>query len=48
VLGGLTAVTGVGLIAMPAGILAAAMSDAIHAKRRHDAKSEPEHHDEHD
>ena len=33
ILGGLTAVTGVGLIAMPAGILAAAMSDAIHTRR---------------
>jgi len=33
VLGGITAVTGVGLIAMPAGILAAAMSDAIHTRR---------------
>lgn len=33
ILGGITAVTGVGLIAMPAGILAAAMSDAIHTRR---------------
>lgn len=33
-LGGITAVTGVGLIAMPAGILAAAMSDALHARRQ--------------
>jgi voltage-gated potassium channel len=53
ILGGITAVTGVGLIAMPAGILAAAMSDAIHTRRvaehkealerahRHDAKAAP-------
>lgn len=33
VLGGITAATGVGLIAMPTGILAAAMSDAIHTRR---------------
>lgn len=38
VLGGVTAVTGVGLIAMPAGILAAAMSDAIHARRHAEHK----------
>jgi voltage-gated potassium channel len=53
ILGGITAVTGVGLIAMPAGILAAAMSDAIHTRRvaehkealerahQHDAKAAP-------
>jgi voltage-gated potassium channel len=53
ILGGITAVTGVGLIAMPAGILAAAMSDAIHTRRaaehkealerahRQDAKAAP-------
>ena len=34
ILGGITAVTGIGLIAMPTGILAAAMSDAIQAKHR--------------
>lgn len=39
VLGGITAVTGVGLIAMPAGILAAAMSDAIHARRHAEHKA---------
>jgi voltage-gated potassium channel len=33
VLGGITAATGIGLIAMPTGILAAAMSDAIHTRR---------------
>lgn len=33
VLGGVTAATGIGLIAMPTGILAAAMSDAIHTRR---------------
>jgi voltage-gated potassium channel len=34
ILGGVTAITGIGLIAMPTGILAAAMSDAIQARRR--------------
>jgi voltage-gated potassium channel len=38
VLGGLTAATGVGLIAMPTGILAAAMSDAIHTRRHAEHK----------
>jgi voltage-gated potassium channel len=38
-LGGVTAVTGVGLIAMPAGILAAAMSDAIHSRRHAEHKA---------
>jgi voltage-gated potassium channel len=38
ILGGVTAVTGIGLIAMPAGILAAAMSDAIHARRHAEHK----------
>jgi voltage-gated potassium channel len=33
VLAGLTAVTGIGLIAMPTGILAAAFSDAMQRKR---------------
>lgn len=40
VLGGITAVTGIGLIAMPAGILAAAMSDAIHTRRRAEEAAE--------
>ena len=38
VLGGITAATGVGLIAMPTGILAAAMSDAIHTRRHAEHK----------
>jgi voltage-gated potassium channel len=38
ILGGITAVTGIGLIAMPTGILAAAMSDAIHARRHAEHK----------
>lgn len=42
VLGGVTAITGIGLIAMPAGILAAAMSDAIQV-RRHADKAAAEH-----
>ena len=40
VLGGITAVTGIGLIAMPAGILAAAMSDALQARRRAEQRQE--------
>lgn len=44
VLGGITAITGVGLIAMPAGILAAAMSDAIHARRHAEHKEAIERH----
>jgi voltage-gated potassium channel len=44
VLGGITAATGVGLIAMPAGILAAAMSDAIHARRHAEHKDAIERH----
>ena len=43
VLGGITAVTGVGLIAMPAGILAAAMSDAIHTRRAAEHREALEH-----
>ena len=42
ILGGVTAATGIGLIAMPAGILAAAMSDAIHARRHAEHKEEIE------
>lgn len=38
ILGGVTAVTGIGLIAMPTGILAAAMSDAIHTRRHAEHK----------
>ena len=38
VLGGITAATGIGLIAMPTGILAAAMSDAIHTRRHAEHK----------
>ncbi|MGB2816449.1 MAG: potassium channel family protein [Burkholderiaceae bacterium] len=38
VLGGVTAATGIGLIAMPTGILAAAMSDAIHTRRHAEHK----------
>jgi len=38
ILGGITAVTGIGLIAMPTGILAAAMSDAIHTRRHAEHK----------
>jgi voltage-gated potassium channel len=38
ILGGITAVTGIGLIAMPTGILAAAMSDAIHTRRHAELK----------
>lgn len=48
VLGGLTAVTGVGLIAMPAAILAAAMSDAIHTKRRAHDDARADSHEDHD
>jgi voltage-gated potassium channel len=40
VLAGLTAITGIGLIAMPTGILAAAFSDAIQARRRQSAVSD--------
>jgi voltage-gated potassium channel len=40
ILGGITAVTGIGLIAMPAGILAAAMSDALQARRRAEQRHE--------
>ena len=36
----LTAITGVGLIAMPAGILASAFSDALQRKREQDSKEE--------
>jgi voltage-gated potassium channel len=43
ILGGITAVTGVGLIAMPAGILAAAMSDAIHTRRAAEHREALEH-----
>jgi voltage-gated potassium channel len=46
ILGSLTAVTGIGLIAMPAGILAAAMSDAIQAKRRAEQHQEEQHREE--
>jgi voltage-gated potassium channel len=38
ILGGVTAVMGIGLIAMPTGILAAAMSDAIHTRRHAEHK----------
>lgn len=38
ILGGITAATGIGLIAMPTGILAAAMSDAIHTRRHAEHK----------
>ena len=38
VLGGITAATGIGLIAMPTGILAAEMSDAIHTRRHAEHK----------
>lgn len=34
----LTAITGVGLIAMPAGILASAFSDALQRRREQDSK----------
>ena len=44
ILGGITAVTGIGLIAMPAGILAAAMSDAIHTRRHAEHKEAIERH----
>lgn len=40
VLAGLTAVTGIGLVAMPAGILAAAFSDALERQRRADEQGE--------
>jgi voltage-gated potassium channel len=47
VLAGLTAITGIGLIAMPAGILAAAFSDALQRQRR--AQRQPAaDHGEHD
>ena len=42
ILGGITAATGIGLIAMPAGILAAAMSDAIHTRRHAEHKESVE------
>lgn len=47
ILGGITAATGIGLIAMPAGILAAAMSDAIHTRRaaEHKEALERAHHE---
>jgi len=33
ILAGMTAITGIGLIAMPTGILASAVSDALHKQR---------------
>ncbi len=33
ILAGMTAITGIGLIAMPTGILASAFSDALHKQR---------------
>jgi voltage-gated potassium channel len=41
VLAGLTAITGIGLIAMPTGILAAAFSDAIQRQREARKHKEP-------
>lgn len=41
VLAGITAITGIGLIAMPTGILAAAFSDAMQLRRREAALPEP-------
>lgn len=37
VVAGITAITGIGLIAMPTGILAAAFSDALHTRRKAEA-----------
>jgi len=41
VLAGITAITGIGLIAMPTGILAAAFSDAMQLRRREAGRPEP-------
>ncbi|WP_119156417.1 potassium channel family protein [Caldimonas tepidiphila] len=40
ILAGLTAVTGIGLIAMPTGILAAAFSDALQARRERERRQD--------
>ena len=39
ILAGLTAITVIGLIAMPAGILAAAFSDAIQTQRKEEERA---------
>lgn len=42
ILAGLTAITGIGLIAMPTGILAAAFSDAMQRQRERGNSNDPD------